>query len=184
MRVLVTGTSGSGKTTLGRRLAVSLRLPHIELDAINWQPGWRGLNAEDKPEFIRRVAAAIAEPGWVADGNYGDVRRMIWARATHVIWLDYPRWLIMSRVLRRSVLRALDRRELWPGTGNRESIWKWFDKEHPIRWAWSTADRRRRDYEALVQLPEHSHLNVMRIRRPVEAEAAVAALEKERKLPQ
>ena len=41
MRIVVVGTSGAGKTTLARRIAALLMLPHIELDAINWQPGWR-----------------------------------------------------------------------------------------------------------------------------------------------
>ena len=36
MRIVVVGTSGAGKTTLARRIAALLKLPHIELDAINW----------------------------------------------------------------------------------------------------------------------------------------------------
>jgi GTPase SAR1 family protein len=42
MRIVVVGTSGAGKTTLARRIAAQLQLPHIELDAINWQSEWRG----------------------------------------------------------------------------------------------------------------------------------------------
>ena len=38
MRIVVIGTPGAGKTTLARRIAGQLELPHIELDAINWQP--------------------------------------------------------------------------------------------------------------------------------------------------
>jgi hypothetical protein len=33
---------------------------HIELDAINWQSGWRDLTRHDPEEFVRRVAEAIA----------------------------------------------------------------------------------------------------------------------------
>ena len=43
MRIVVIGASGAGKTTLARWIAGQLGLPHIELDAINWQPGWRDL---------------------------------------------------------------------------------------------------------------------------------------------
>ncbi len=39
MRVVVIGTSGAGKTTMAREIAVRFGLPHIELDAINWQLG-------------------------------------------------------------------------------------------------------------------------------------------------
>jgi adenylate kinase family enzyme len=41
MRIVVVGTSGAGKTTLARRIAALL--PHIELDASNWQSGCRDL---------------------------------------------------------------------------------------------------------------------------------------------
>lgn len=176
MRVLVTGTSGAGKTTMAKRLEKALALPRIELDAINWQAGWYGLNDKEPAEFARRVEAAIAAPAWIVDGNYGGVRAKIWERATHLLWLDYPRWRIMGRVIRRSMLRAIDRRELWPGTGNRESVTRWLDHDHPIRWAWSTAARRRRDYERYVADPAHAHLKVFRIRRSRDAEDAVAVL--------
>ena len=60
MRISVQGTSGAGKTTLARRLAARLGVPHIELDAINWQPGWRGLNEDAPALFAARVAQALA----------------------------------------------------------------------------------------------------------------------------
>src|SRR5205807_6182258 len=43
MRIVVVGTSGAGKATLARKVAAQLELLHIELDAINWQSGWRDL---------------------------------------------------------------------------------------------------------------------------------------------
>ena len=53
MRIVVVGTTGAGKTTLASRIAVMLELPHIELDAINWQSGWRDLTRHDPEEFSR-----------------------------------------------------------------------------------------------------------------------------------
>ena len=47
MRIVVVGTSGAGKTTLARRIAGLFELPHIELDAINWQSGWHDLTRHD-----------------------------------------------------------------------------------------------------------------------------------------
>lgn len=169
MRIAVVGSSGSGKSTLARRLGAELGLPHIELDAINWQPGWRGLNDHDPAEFIARVGAAIAAEAWVSDGNYGHVRDAVWSRATHLVWLDYERGVIMPRVIGRSILRAVDRRELWPGTGNRESWRDWLSKEHPIRWAWDTWARRRAEYAARICDPRFAHLQVHRLRHPREA---------------
>ena len=168
MRIVVVGTSGSGKTTLARRLAAELGLPCIELDAINWQPGWHALNVEDRGEFVRRVTEAIASERWVSDGNYSVVRALLWSCATHLIWLDYSRPVIMTRVVRRSLWRAIDRSELWPGTGNRENWRKWLHASHPIRWAWSTWRRRREQTETRLREPQFAHLAVLRLTRPRE----------------
>jgi adenylate kinase family enzyme len=174
MRIWVVGTSGAGKTSLARRLSAKLGLPLIELDAINWQSGWRNLNTDDPDEFARRVEAAVAGEGWVVDGNYGSVRPKILARATHLIWLDYDRPVIMARVIRRSIARALDRRELW--AGNRETWRHWLRPSHPIRWAWDTWKRRRAQYEAMIDAPAQARLKVLRLRRPRDAAAVEAWL--------
>ncbi|MEM8613731.1 MAG: hypothetical protein AAGF93_17030 [Cyanobacteria bacterium P01_H01_bin.105] len=39
-RIVVVGTSGSGKTTLAREMSLRSQLPHIELDALYWEPNW------------------------------------------------------------------------------------------------------------------------------------------------
>lgn len=39
-RVLVAGASGSGKTTLARRIAATLEIPAVEIDALHHGPGW------------------------------------------------------------------------------------------------------------------------------------------------
>jgi len=166
MRIVVTGTSGAGKTTLGRRIAADLGITHIELDAINWQPDWHDISRLDPQLFARRVAEATAGQDWIADGNYGQVRDILWRRATHLIWLDYSRPVIMARVIRRSFVRAALRTELWAGTGNRETWRSWLRPNHPIRWAWDTWARRRTDIAARLDLPEYAHLQVLRLRRP------------------
>ena len=174
MRIAIIGSSGSGKSTLARRLGEALDLPVIELDAINWQAGWRDLNTHDPELFIARVEAAVAAGRWTCDGNYSRVQPRVLARATHLVWLDYDRALIMNRVIRRSVMRSLSGRELWPGTGNRENWRHWLDKEHPIRWAWDTYAPRRERYAALCEDPRLAHLTIRRLRHPREADALVA----------
>jgi adenylate kinase family enzyme len=177
MRISVVGTSGSGKTTLARKIAAALDIPFIELDAINWQPGWRDLNTHDPDEFRRRVDEATRIPDWVVDGNYGSVvGKIIRERATHLVWIDYDRHIVMARVLRRSFARAFTGRELWPGTGNRERWQNWFRPSHPIRWAWSTWKRRRRQYESLIAEEALRHLKVIRLRHPRDASHIVETL--------
>lgn len=176
MRIVVIGTSGSGKTTLAERLAAALGCPHVEIDQIDWQAGWRDLKTHDPEQFKARVAEAVAGEAWVLAGNSSRVRDMVWSRATHVVWLDLPRGVVMRRVIARSFGRALFRREIWPGTGNRESFAMWLDPEHPIRWAWSTFDQRRADYESRLAAPRWAHLVVHRLRRPKAVDALLAGV--------
>ena len=70
MRVVVIGSSGAGKSTFGRRLAEACDLKHIELDALNWPPGWRNRSAAAPEEFERLIEMAIAADCWIIDGNY------------------------------------------------------------------------------------------------------------------
>jgi adenylate kinase family enzyme len=167
MRIAVIGTAGAGKTTLARTIVARLNLPHIELDAINWQPGWRDLDRHDPNEFVRRVTAAIRAEAWVVDGGYNSIRDILYRRATHLVWLDYERPVIMWRVIRRTLVRVICRRELW--SGNVEQWRHLLRPSHPIRWAWSTWRRRRAEIEALLARDEQSHLIVYRLRHPSEA---------------
>jgi adenylate kinase family enzyme len=176
MRVAVMGSSGSGKSTFARKLAAALDAPHTELDALNWRPGWVDLSKTDPAEFVRLVEARAAADRWVMDGNYTAVRPAILRRATHLVWLDYERSVIMPRVIRRSFVRAVMKDELWPGTGNREEFRKWLKKDHPIRWAWDTFDRRRAGYEQMFADPRVQRLSLHRLRHPREADPLIATL--------
>ena len=120
MRISVVGTSGCGKSTMAECIADAFHIPLIELDAINWQADWRDLNGHEPEEFKRRVAEAVSADAWVIAGNYSAVRPIYEPRLTHVIWLDYPKHVVMWRVIWRSLVRVVDRKELWPGTGNRD----------------------------------------------------------------
>jgi adenylate kinase family enzyme len=176
MRVLVMGSTGSGKSTFARTLAGRLGVARIEQDALNWDPGWTNLSQVDPAELRRRMIRAMAPEHWVSEGNYSAVRDLILPRATHLVWLDYSRAVIMPRVIRRSVVRAITKNELWPGSGNRELARRWLDKDHPIRWAWDTFHRRRAEYEALHADAATAHLTKHRLRHPREAAPLLEAL--------
>jgi adenylate kinase family enzyme len=171
VRIVVVGTSGAGKTTLAKAIATALAIPHIELDALEWGPGWTPLSTADPAELVRRVVSATSGDAWVIDGNYGPVRELTWGRATHLVWLDYDRPVIMARVIRRTFVRVVLRTELWSGNVER---WRHVLRpSHPIRWAWSTWRRRRAEIEALLDQPAQAHLTVHRIRHPAEANGVV-----------
>jgi adenylate kinase family enzyme len=59
---------------------------------------------------------------WVVDGNYSAVRGIVWRQADTVVFLDYSFWLIMRRLLWRTLQRSLNQEEIW--NGNREDIQK------------------------------------------------------------
>ncbi len=161
VRVSVIGSSGSGKSTFGAALAERIDAPFIELDSIFHQANWTPLPDD---EFCARVREVTAGDRWVVDGNYGVVRPIVLERATAVVWLDYERPLIMARVIRRSVLRAITRRELW--NGNREDWREWIRPEHPIRWAWEQHGRKRKEYAARLAEPQYAGIDVHRFTTP------------------
>ncbi len=102
-RIHVIGNSSSGKSTLAARLAGALDAPLVELDAINWRPGWVGLNTTDPEELKRRIREATRGERWVVAGSYTRISQEIfWPRLDTVVWLDLPLPLLVWRFLRRT----------------------------------------------------------------------------------
>jgi adenylate kinase family enzyme len=161
-RIAVVGVTGSGKTTLARRLARRLAIPHVELDALYWDPNWTPTPLE---VFRERTAQALTGSAWVVDGNYGKVRDIVWGRADTVVWLDYAWPIVLGRLARRTLRRILTQEELWGE--NRESFWVQFcTRDSLFLWALRTYPRRRREYPLLFQMPAYAHLSVVRLRSP------------------
>ena len=164
-RVAVVGTSCVGKTTFARKLCACIDASYIELDALFWQPGWV---ERPIPEFRTIVERETAAERWVADGNYSPVRDIVWGRATDVIWLNYPFFLVFSRALSRTISRVITREELF--SGNRESFRQsFFSRDSILYWVLKTFRRNRVKYERLKSSGEWSHLRFREFRRPSEA---------------
>ena len=112
------GPTGSGKTTFARSLAEKLGVPHVEIDALFWQPGWVMTPAD---ELRAKVEAALFDGGWVVDGNYTSrLGTFVLEQADQVVWLDLPLRTTLRRLLRRTVRRLRTREAIW-GT-NRETF--------------------------------------------------------------
>ena len=142
-RVNVIGTSCAGKSTFARELAALLDAPHVELDALHWHPGW----AEAPPDVLRtRVAAAAAGDAWVVDGNYRQVRDLVWPRADTIVWLDYAFALVLWRSLTRTFRRVVRREPCC--NGNRESLKQTFSRDSILLWVIQTYHSRRREFRA------------------------------------
>jgi adenylate kinase family enzyme len=90
-RTVVIGNSGGGKSALARRLSAAWVCPHIEIDALMWQPGWLLTPVE---LYDAEHARLIAGDDWIIDGL--GRRESIPARldrATDVILVDMPLWV-------------------------------------------------------------------------------------------
>jgi adenylate kinase family enzyme len=165
-RISIVGTTGSGKSTLAMKAAAKLNCPFVELDALFWKSGWV---REDRSIFREKVTAALMGECWVVGGNYSVARDIIWQRADALVWLDYSFGLVLSRLLRRTLKRVMTQEELW--AGNRET-WRnsFLSKDNLFVFALKTHWRRRRELPEELKREAYRHLQVLRFRKPDEAE--------------
>lgn len=148
-RVLFYGVTGSGKSSAARAYAEATGLPEYSADDdIGWLPGWKQRTVEEQ----RDLAAAIAaQDRWVLDSAYGVWRDVVVPRAELVIGLDYPRWLSLARLVRRSLRRALTRESVC--NGNRETLARLFVQDSIIRWHFRSFTRKRHVMRSLHSDP-------------------------------
>jgi adenylate kinase family enzyme len=132
-RILLAGTSGSGKSTLARSIAAALHIPYTELDALH-----HGANWAPRAEFVDDVQRLAASERWVTEWQYPAARPLLADRADLLILLDLPRWLVMTRIIRRTLSRRVRRTVLWNGNIEPPLHTVLHNREHIIRWAWRT----------------------------------------------
>lgn len=161
-RISVVGTSGSGKTTLARQISQCLAIPHVELDLLHWEPEWVEV-ADDVMQS--RLIQAVSADSWVVDGNLNSTERdIVWKKADTVVFLDYPLWVVMSRIVRRTFWRVVTQQEVC--NGNRETWKTTFSRDSVILWALGTYQKRRKQYPVLFNQPESTHLYIVHLRSP------------------
>lgn len=159
-RVVVVGTSGSGKTAFARKLAGELALPHLELDSIFHRGGW---SATPDDEFREEVGRFAAQPMWVVDGNYTShgTREALWPRADTFVWLDPPRDVVISRVVRRTLRRVVTRQKLWSSvTEPWSNLFSLDPGRNIVLWAWTTFERNREKFARCTEDGSWSHASV------------------------
>jgi adenylate kinase family enzyme len=128
-RILLYGVTGSGKTRAAARISAATGLPWTAADDLAWEPGWVQV---DEEEQRRRFAEVSAGDSWVLDSAYGAWSDLVLGQADLVVALDYPRWLSLQRLLRRTVVRLLTRRQVC--NGNTESLRSVVGSDSILRW--------------------------------------------------
>jgi cytidylate kinase len=160
-RINVIGTSGSGKSTFAKPLAEALQLPYIEMDQLFWKPDWAESTDE---EFLPRIEQVAARPQWVLDGNYSRSFPIKLKRAQLLVWIDLPFFTTTYQVTRRAIKRSFSQAELWPGTGNRETLKKsFFSKDSVIWWSITHYQSTGVKYEQLMRSEAYEDIAFLRL---------------------
>lgn len=161
------GVSGVGKSTLAQRIAELGSLPYTEIDSHYHGPDWT-----PRPEFLSEMDEFTAASSWVTEWQYTLARPMLSARADTLVWLDLPRRVSLTRVVRRTIRRSRTREELWNGNVEPGIQHALFDREGIIRWSVRTY----RDYATSVPAlkREHPQLQLVRLRSQREVDVWLA----------
>jgi len=137
-RILVYGVTGSGKSTLARELGEIVGIPVTDVDHLSWRPGWVQLPRDEQRALFDELTRADA---WVLDAAYGAWRDLALERADLVVALSYPRWLSLTRLLRRTVVGIVLRREIC--NGNRDSWRSLVGRRSIVAWHFESFPRER-----------------------------------------
>lgn len=135
---------------MASRIAQVIDVPHVEIDALFHGPGWTA-----REEFVKDVERFSARPTWATEWQYSEVRPLLLERCDLLVWLDLPTPTVMRQVTGRTIRRRIRREVLW--NGNVEPPFRTIltDREHILRWAWSTRHHpRQRVYAALAARPD------------------------------
>ena len=166
---MVYGVTGSGKSTLARRIGEHTGLPWHSVDDLTWEPGWVEVPGDVQRE---RIAAICAGPAWVIDSAYGKWADVPLGSADLIVGLDYPRWLALSRLIRRTVTRWVRRTEIC--NGNVESMRNFLTGDSIVVWhfrSFKRKQRRMRHWQATFTQPK-----VLLFRSPREVDAWLRTL--------
>ncbi|HET7568043.1 MAG TPA: hypothetical protein VFJ91_08645 [Gaiellaceae bacterium] len=168
-RILLYGVTGSGKSVLAARIEEATGIPWHSVDELTWEPGWVQVPADEQRRRFEEICAGEC---WLLDTAYSAWRDVALARAELVVALDYPRWLSLGRLLRRTLARVLDGRPVC--NGNRETWRTALARDSILWWHFRSFTRKRRlirGWEADPPTPEF-----VRLRSPRETERWLGTL--------
>ena len=168
MKINVIGCTGTGKTTLCKLIASRLTISSMDLDEIAWSPNW---TLRPQTAVAEDLCEVLKQDSWVIAGDYSKYRHIIMKDADYILWLDYPFWTNLSRLLKRTMRRIIYKETCC--NGNYESLYlTCFTKNSIIYWFfksfWKVKNRN-------ITLIQDSQLGakVVRLQSDIETEAFV-----------
>ena len=97
-KILIVGTSGSGKSHVANRLSDKSFIPFYATDGLYWTENWELMSDED---VLSRIS--FEDKAWIIDGNFDRHWQEVWSRADLVVWLNFPLYKILFRVIVRNL---------------------------------------------------------------------------------
>ena len=126
-------------------------------------------------ELADKVTELMAEPQWIADGNYIDqVSGLLWPRAEMIVWLDLPLRVILLRLVRRSLDRIVHRTPMF--NGNRETWRALVGRDSVLWWAVRSQRRHVRELPGRLDALAETGTSVVRLRSAAEADSWLAGM--------
>jgi adenylate kinase family enzyme len=168
-RVMLYGVTGAGKTTAAARISEATGIPWVSVDDLTWEPGWVAVPPEEQRRLVTEICAGDT---WLLDTAYGDWLDVPMARVELVVALDYPRWLSLQRLVRRTLARVLDKKTIC--NGNTETLRQMLGSDSIIRWHFRSFARKRERIAAWAADPAGPR--VLRFTTPRELDRWIAGL--------
>lgn len=169
-KIIIIGASGSGKSTVARQLSAWWDIPVVHLDKLSWKEGWIRASNE---EFDSLVEQELAKDKWIMDGNFPRTLKRRMDTCDTVIYLDYPLWFCIFRVLKRVIKNyGKPRPDMNPGCPEK------FDPGF-LKRIWNFNRERRDNYYRYIA--EQKDTNIIILRNQKECDRFLASVRSEMK---
>jgi adenylate kinase family enzyme len=155
-RIAVIGNAGGGKSTLSRHLAERGALPHVEIDRLLWQEGWR---LTPTALYEQEHSKTIQSESWIIDGlgRRASIPDRL-ERSTQIILIDMPLWMHFWLAAERQIAWASGKLAHAPG-----GISEMPPTEALFRNIWEVDQAWMPDIRALCVRAERSGKSVIRL---------------------
>ena len=97
-KIIVIGCPGAGKTHFAKKLGERLHIQVHHLDTYFWKENRTEMN---EVEFLKIQNELMEKDQWIIDGNFTKSMEHRMSKADTIIFLDYPKRIVLWRFLKR-----------------------------------------------------------------------------------